>query len=185
MPVRTRCYFWAKQCPMQEGCSNQSWKKAQRWGDAAEACRAQVVKHLMTSGHHNLNHADAVELANMVDIMEGTYEEEESGELTRARKRRAIGARGEFGALEASAPEATSMGSSSTGIVPATSSGYIYFRQHEFQAALDCVNRAANSAGQAQRLAAAAARAFGDELAALNEVKANLETIQQGAEVFQ
>ena len=65
-------------------------------------------------------------------------------------------------------------------VVPASSSGYVHMRVHEFQAAIDCVNRAMNSALQAQRLAAAAARAFGDEVKALNEVRENLETIKLG-----
>ena len=173
-------FFYAKECPLSEACSLISWKKAQCWGYTEEECKAQVAKHLMGSGHRSLGKADAETWAESAEMVEDTYDEKESEDmLTRTRKRRAIAS------VPASVPEASAMASSSSGMVPATSSGFIYFRQHEFQAAVDCVNRAANAAGQAQRLAAQAARAFGDELAALNEVKANLETIQQGAGFFQ
>ena len=64
--------------------------------------------------------------------------------------------------------------------MPASSTGYVYLRVHEFQAAIDCVTRALHSAKQAQQLSAAASRAFKDEVDALSEVKANLETIKLG-----
>ena len=72
------------------------------------------------------------------------------------------------------------IGSTSLSVVPAKSSGYVHMRVHDFQASIDCVTRAVSSAQQAQRLAAAAARAFGDEVVALNEVKANLEVLKVG-----
>ena len=172
---------------MVEQCSAQSWKKASAWGDSDAACRDQVARHLMHSGHHRLSKADATSMANLALVE--AYEDD-SDNLPPA-KRQAIGAKQQpsSGSASASAPAIAppeailSPTSTSVGIVPAVSSGFIFMRVHEFQAAIDSVNRAAHAAAQAQRLALAAGRAFADEVTALQEVKANLEAIKATAEM--
>ena len=237
--------FWfAKCCPAQEDCSAQAWKRSQCWGHTEEECRLQVVRHLMTSGKHQMPKEDADMFANLVEVEESTYEEPPSKRAKQGlTEEPAIGARPlpqqqqqqqeqlqqkpaigapqlpqqqqqqdsssvvpasihqvqqqlaqlqeqqqvqlqqmpeQQAARQLRQQQAITMSPASSSVVPASSSGYVYMRVHEFQAAIDCVNRAVHAAQQAQRLAATAARAFGDEVVALNEVKANLETIKLG-----
>ena len=191
LAMATRVFFFAQGCPCAEECSDQSWKKAQAWGETEDVVREQVVKHLMTSGLHKLSKADAWAMALLAAIY--SYEDEEappskkhaSGSQASGSQSSAIGAR----QLQMLQPSTTSVPSpesmvrsTSVGIVPATSSGHIFMRTQEFQAAIDCVNRALNSAQQAQRVALAASRAFADEVAAFNDVKTNLEAIKATAE---
>ena len=174
---------------MKESCSSHSWKKARCCADTEQECRKTVIRHLIKSGHHELSYSDAVNMGNLA-IVE-SYEEEDEAEAP-APKRQAV----ESTEIRAAAPKRAPplrpdaanimlSRSSSTGIAPAVSSGYVYMRVHEFQAAIDCVSRACSSASQAQRLALAAGRAFADEVNALQEVKNNLEAIKATAEMQQ
>jgi len=182
-------YFFATTCPAAEDCSSQAWKRSQCWGQSAEECKSQVIRHLMTSGLHNMSRDDAESLAEITPIDEGAYEElpakrhkRSSGDaFTEQPQERPVIGRKQLPQLQqVPAMGFSSVGSDSSSVVPAASSGYVNMRVHEFQAAIDCVSRAVHSAQQAQRLAAAAARAFGDEVVALSEVKTNLETIKIG-----
>ncbi len=53
----------------------------------------------------------------------------------------------------------------------------------EFDSIIDSVTRASTCARSAQRLAAGAAKAFSDEVASLDAVKAHLQKIKENAEV--
>ncbi len=179
-------YFYAKECPLSEQCSAQSWKKASCWGETEEGAREQLVRHLMTSGHHKLSKTDAQSMAELA-TMEEYYEEEEAGPPA---KKQAVGAAiGAKAAQQASSQAllprlAAGMPSShSSGLMPASSSGLIFLRVHEFQSSIGCVNRALHSAQQAHRLSLAASRAFADEVAALTEVKQSLEAIKAAGEI--
>ena len=184
--------FFAKECPLKESCSAHSWKKARACGDTEQECREAVIRHLMRSGHHELSFSDAVNMGNL-RIIE-TYEEEDEPDAPAPKRMPIDNSNIALAATPAPKrapplrPDAANLmlsRSSSAGIVPAISSGYIYMRVREFQAAIDCVSRACSSASQAQRLALAAGRAFADEVSALNEVKANLEAIKATAEMAQ
>ena len=48
------------------------------WGDTREECFEQVVRHLMTSGKHQLPKAEALERARLATIEEAIYEEPEA-----------------------------------------------------------------------------------------------------------
>jgi hypothetical protein len=61
--------------------------------------------------------------------------------------------------------------------------GHVVLRQVEFDSIIDSVARASTCARSAQRLAASAAKAFNDEVAALDMVKAHLELIRSNAEL--
>ena len=171
-----RLCFYAKECPLAESCSAQSWKKATVWSDSEEGVRDLVVKHLMQSGHRKLSKSDAIAMAELVAIEHYEHEPEEP-----PTKRLAIGSKAASQAAPASFEGMPA--STSSGIVPARTSGYIYMRVNEFQASIDCVNRALHSAQQGQRLSLAASRAFADEVSALTEVKNNLEAIKAPAEL--
>ena len=53
----------------------------------------------------------------------------------------------------------------------------VKMRRVDFQTCIDCVGRACLAARQAQKLAAAAAKAFAEEAANLESVRSSLETV--------
>ena len=173
LAMATRVIFFAQGCPCAEECSAPSWKKAHAWGETEDDVRELVVKHLMQSGHHKLSKADARTMAQLTSI--DSYEDEEGPPA----KRESEG----LSAKKMPSPPAKKLKMLQTSSASsASSAGHIFVRAHEFQAAIDCVNRAMNSAQQAQRVALAASRAFADEVLALKEVKTNLEAIKASAE---
>jgi hypothetical protein len=59
----------------------------------------------------------------------------------------------------------------------------VSFRRSDFQAIVDSVCRASTAVAAAERLATSASRAFADELAALEDVKAGLQMIAEANDV--
>lgn len=59
----------------------------------------------------------------------------------------------------------------------------VKMRRVDFQTCIDCVGRACLAARQAQKLAAAAAKAFGEEATNLEQVRSALETVVTMSEV--
>ena len=60
--------------------------------------------------------------------------------------------------------------------------GGVILRKVEFDYMIDAVTRASTCARSAQRLAASAAKAFSDEVASLEAVRAHLQRIKENAE---
>jgi hypothetical protein len=67
-------YFFIKWCPRADECSDQSWKRAAVWDHTPDGCRDRLVDHLVTSGHHEMDEDDAIELARMTDVQPGEQE---------------------------------------------------------------------------------------------------------------
>jgi hypothetical protein len=76
-----RVLWTAKECPLMEECSAAAWKRAGCWSYTSQCrCRQKVRAHLLASGKHNVNGADAQRLADLVECEEAreTYEDRET-----------------------------------------------------------------------------------------------------------
>ena len=198
-------YWYVKECPLASDCSSQSWKKAGCWGKSPEEAKRRCAFHLEKSSLHKLTAEDAVAIADLAEL--DSYEDEEMPEeephpkkkprqydLVQQVTSQVMGAIGSgaigspaVGVLGAAPKKGLPLSSSSSVSIVGTSqqerTSKIVLRYGEFQAALDSVNRAVQSAEQAHRLSLAASRAFADEVTALQSVRDNLTAIKETAEI--
>ena len=161
-----REFFFVEECPCAEECTQAAWKRASVWGWTHEKAKAQLVLHLVNSGHHEMTEEDAANLAEMVELKSSSC------------KRRRVGAQepiGQEGSAANALPPAPVLaiprGPSSS------SPGLVTVRIGELQAISDAVGRATTAARQAQRVAAAAATAFSDEATVLADAKAAVDRL--------
>ena len=180
-------YFFVEQCPANhtyykdrrdEGiddgnrcpCSTDSWKRKGVWGWTDEECRERLLAHLVESGFHKMNANDAMSLTDSEILQTETYD------LPRKRPRPP--------SLPPPQPvpvddDNTSLATHSDPIIGSD----ITLRRMDFQSILDSVSRSVLAVRQAQRLAAAATRAFSDEASNLENIKSALESIQAESEL--
>ena len=69
-----RKFIYCRQCPAHGDCSAAAWKRAAAWGWSIDEAQGAVVRHLMSSGLHNLDHEDAVELSDAAEYVEAEHE---------------------------------------------------------------------------------------------------------------
>ena len=70
------CRIWyAKECPLKDDCSANSWKKAKCWSKNPNTVMTMVIDHLVTSGNHPQvkTREDAIPYSNKVEL--GHYDE--------------------------------------------------------------------------------------------------------------
>jgi hypothetical protein len=202
----TREFFWVEFCPAMHECSSQSWKNAKVWGWTEAECRGELMKHLSNSSKHNLSFHDRQALVDgvdlCVDVYEGQPQQQQQQQQPPQKRSKVIGAgqqqqhqqqQQELLAIGASQQEQEYSEIEITEMQLAQHAlqaqdqqdhvGRVVLRQVEFDSIIDSVGRAATCARYAQKLAAQASKAFGDEVAALENTKAHLETIKLNAEL--
>jgi hypothetical protein len=209
----TREFFWVEFCPAMHECSSQSWKNAKVWGWTEDECRGELMKHLTNSSKHNMSFEDRQNLVDGVDLHADVYEEQPQQQQQQQqppqKRSKVIGA-GQQQQHQQQQQELLAIGAGQqqqhqqqqqqeyseieiTEMQLAQHAqqaqdqqdhvGRVVLRQVEFDSIIDSVGRAATCARYAQKLAAQASKAFGDEVAALENTKAHLETIKLNAEL--
>lgn len=187
-----KTWFFIKNCPLAERCSAQSRKKANLWGSTEDEARDALKVHLMRSGCHQLDDEVAHRFAEQAEVE--SYSDDEDappgeGEPPQKRARRATQPVDVAAVVQETLRQVSSQSMRPAPPAfapplhlasrPSSSSGSTTIRIGQLQQAIDAVTRAGSAAKQAQRISAAAARAFGDEAAALDEAKEALESILQ------
>ncbi len=199
MPV----YFKVNSCPLGDVCSNKSFKNAAMWGWEKEECKERVLAHLIKSTYHQMEVADAQILADDVEIVEVEYEEEPQTKRPKARPTPPPRGPDEAVLLRSREemqkmiedrvverlqqqqqqqppgyqPEEVTEAQADDQLAVVANPGdhVVYMRVGELQAVIDSMQRASFTVRQAQRLASAAARAYADEAANIDSIKADLE----------
>lgn len=166
-------FYFVSECPLGEGCTSASWKKARVWGWTPEECKAKLRRHLMMSGNHKVDEVGAELMAEAVTLDTMDWKPEEKGgnsSAASASQHLAKRARQEppdaAFAIGARVPEASRCGPVSSGSAD------------KIDTALDSITRGFNAARHAQKLSAAAAEAFASEAEVLLEAKSALEAIK-------
>ena len=185
-----RIFYYYRTCPCSGDCSNQSWKKADVWGWTPDDAKAKLVKHLRTSSLHDLSEEDAwlhvdeaeLEVGDGEQYKKKQHEKKEWKHAQAKGKTEPPGGRGQKRPMQPSYPPpetelplAIRGGASMYG---SEQQDGIYVSKAKLQMVIDSLSRAASSAKQSQKLAAAAADAFGAELNVLSETKASFEAMK-------
>ena len=185
----SREFFFVECCPAMNECSKSSWKNAAVWGWTEEECRQQLTKHLTNSGKHpSMLAADRKLLVAGVDLIADVHvfqkrgRGEESAGSSDGQQQLAIGAGQPRYQAEEEA-EFNEMELAQQALDQEDHVGQVILRQVEFDSMIDSVTRASSCARSAQRLAASAAKAFSDEVASSEAVKAHLQRIKEIAEL--
>ena len=180
-------WYYYKECPLAHECSKSAFAKVDA-DTSLENLQAKLSQHLRCSGLHkeSMQEIDSELLRSMIDSME-VHEHKEREWKHDAypepkRPKRTLGKGG--GGVPNSAVITTSYNGSGSAnasdmavyhkVGPGKGGGKVSVRTTQLQAAVDCVARASLAASHAQRLAAQAAAAFGEEHATLNDVKDKL-----------
>ena len=201
MPT-TKRWFYIKACPLIEQCTSQSRKKANLWGETKQDALQALVTHLVRSAHHTIERSEAASLAELAEVSE--YEEEvpseDEGSVVTERERTPRRENGNVRGKGKSQTQliketvaetvrvmagtnppigAKSASSTSTLALHAQGPSFgVEIRSGMLQTAIDAIGRACHAAKQVQRISSAAARAFQDEVVALQEEKEAFETIK-------
>lgn len=72
----SKVYYYIKECPIPEDCSAQAFKRAGIWDHTDADCRIRLVNHLMNSSKHNLDRQEAMELAEMAEVLQCDMEDD-------------------------------------------------------------------------------------------------------------
>ena len=189
MAKAAKVYFYCVECPLGGQCTKSSQKKASMFGETLEEAQDAVARHLMVSSYHGMGDVEAMALAQGAEY--DTYEAQEEPPPKRQRgdDKGGKGKSKESSKSVADTVAETLRQLSGAGralmplesTVPAvavdTSGPVVHIRSGQLVQAVDCLNRACTAAKSAHRLAASAARAFGDEAAALEASKIALESL--------
>ena len=185
----SRQFYYVESCPAMNACSRTSWKNAAVWGWSQAECKSQLSKHLTVSGkHQSMKASDRKLLVEGADLVEEvhTFEKrprlEEGAGSSDGQQQLAIG-RGPPCYMEDEMAELNELELAQQALDQESHCGGVILRQVEFDSMIDSVSRAATCARSAQRLAASAAKAFSDEVASLEAVRAHLQNIKESAEV--
>ena len=185
----SREFFDVETCPALNECSSSSWKHAAVWGWTEDECRSQLFKHLTNSNKHSsMPASDRKQLVAGVDLIADVYQMEKRGRGEESAgsggPQLAIGA-GSGGPHRHDEEEqaiVSEMELAQLALDQEDHVGGVILRQVEFDSMIDSVTRASSCAKSAQRLAASAAKAFSDEVASLEAVRAHLQRIKENAE---
>ena len=168
-------YFTFTECPLKESCSRSSFKAASVWGWNEQEARDRCVAHLMNSPYHNCSKDDAETYVCGGEFQEFDYEPP-AAKKSKNQPHPPIEPPHELVARTAEQVMTMMQSGSSIG-------ADVSCRRSDFQAIVDSVCRASTAVSAAERLALSAARAFADELAALEDVKAGLQLIADANDV--
>jgi len=174
-------FYFFRTCPLGDHCSKISWSKAQCWGWTEDEAKQQLHRHLVLSGHHDMDSEAAWEHVEQaqVEVGDGTKYKKKQEVGGRSRKDRDAHAQAK---VQAAPPgRGQKRPSSSTELslaVRGSESGGIYISKEKLQLVIDSLARASTSAKHSQKLAAAAAEAFGAEATVLAETKAAFEAMK-------
>jgi hypothetical protein len=170
-------YFTFSECPLKESCSRSSFKGASVWGWSEQEARDRCVAHLMNSPYHKCSQDDAETHVNGAEFQEFDYNPP-AAKKGKNQPHPPIEPPHELVSRTAEQVMTMMHGSSGSSI-----GADVSFRRSDFQAIVDSVCRASTAVAAAERLAVSAARAFADELAALEEVKVGLQMSAQANDV--
>ena len=172
-------YFTFAECPLKESCSRSSFKGASVWGWSEQEARDRCVAHLMNSPYHKCSEDDAQIYVNGAEFQEFDYNPPPA-KKGRNQPQQPIEPPHELVAKTAEQVMSMMAGSSGSG---SSIGADVCFRRSDFQAIVDSVCRASTAVAAAERLATSASRAFADELAALEDVRAGLQMIAEANDV--
>jgi type IV secretory pathway VirB10-like protein len=185
--MSAKIYFVCKECPLKGDCSHDSFKRAAVWAWCSDGCRKKLANHLQRSSHHQNMAKEDIPIL----VADAAIEEQEEEPEPAAKKQKPLPPP----PPPAPAPAADELVDRTAATVlarleaqgfPSASASNlgpdIMVRASDFQAIMDCVQRASTAVKAAQRLAATAARSFGDGGEALASVKEGLETIATASE---
>lgn len=172
-------YYFIRTCPVQDGCSSQCWKRAGVWSWDVEDCKSRLVSHLVNSSYHGFDLADAMIYAEDVQIETGTNSEPP--------QKRPRPAQPDHPPPHVVNPPPHMVKDEEEQPAEVTTlmraEGDVIFNKVQFGMLADSIGRASLAVKQAARVSAAAARAFSDEAANLDQCKATLESIAAKAEL--
>jgi hypothetical protein len=172
-------YIAFTECPLKESCTRNSFKAASVWGWTEQEARDRCVAHLMNSPYHNCSKDDAETYVCSGDFQEFDYEPH-NAKKNKTQPHPPIEPPHEppQELVARTAERVMSMMQSGSSI-----GADVSFRRSDFQAIVDSVCRASTAVASAERIAMSAARAFQDESAALEDVKAGLLLIAEANDV--
>jgi len=176
--MSTYTYFEIEECPLAYECNEKNFNTWKVWGSTPNAARERCVAHLLGCGHHKEankkegGHRDEdfyVQLVEQHEPVEKTHVESQA-------KRQRTDWTGSTGAAASGHQElgSNSFGNLSIMAARPKAAGVMLNRQ-EYKEIVDGLERAAAAAGNAKRLASAAASAFGSEQAVFLDVKKYME----------
>ena len=165
-------YYYFRTCPLCDDCSVQSFAKAKCWGWTEDEAKEQLAAHLIKSGLHELDAEPAWAIVEAATLEVGDGSKWKKGR----RDAHAL-------AKVQAAPPAKGLkrpGSSTELAVGIRGSGNggVFVSKEKLQMVIDSLARASTSAKHSQKLAAAAAEAFGAEATVLAETKATFEAMK-------
>ena len=182
-------FFYAVTCPLADECNPANFKSWNPWGWTEEACRAQVLKHLMSGGKHKENcpkgeHREELYkmLVESMELEEAYYEPQQPGKK-RPRSPEADDYLGpqrwprQAPPLEDRDDRQAQMNRLLQGMSSNShgSSHAAPVTRQDLREVSDSLNRCITSANHAQRLSSMAARAFQDEASVFEDVKAFID----------
>ena len=68
-------FFYVKECPEKETCSDAAWSRAKVWGWTEQEARERLISHLTSSGLHQMMLEEATALADLCELEEEPWTE--------------------------------------------------------------------------------------------------------------
>jgi len=166
-------YYYFATCPLYDDCSAMSWSKAKCWGWTEDEAKEQLFQHLVRSGLHELDPEEA-----WAQVEAATLEVGDGSKWLKKGRRDAHA----LAKVQAAPPsKGLKRPSSSTELavgIRGSGNGGVFVSKEKLQLVIDSLARASTSAKHSQKLAAAAAEAFGAEATVLAETKASFEAMK-------